>query len=156
MHNSTHAEGPESPLRILKFQSNLFEEICVIESSSFSHPFPRRYIAELSTLYPETFLVAEEDSEVLGYVVAQMDHDQAHVLSIAVREDCRRRHVGSRLMRALLKTLRMNGIESVLLEVRDSNSAAKALYEKLGFQLVGRLRGYYEDEEDAASYSLKL
>jgi ribosomal-protein-alanine N-acetyltransferase len=156
MYESADAKGPGSALRILKFQSNLFEEICMIESSSFSHPFPRRYIAELSTLYPETFLVAEEDSEVLGYVVAQMDHHQAHVLSIAVREDHRRRRVGSRLMHVLLKTLKMNGIESVLLEVRDSNSAAKAFYEKLGFQLVARLRGYYENGEDAASYSLRL
>jgi len=156
MDNSTDAEGPSSPLRILKFQSNLLEDICIIESSSFSHPFSRHYITELSKLYPETFLVAEEDSKVLGYVVAQRDQDRAHVLSIAVREDYRRRHVGSKLMRALFKTLRMNGIGSIILEVRESNSAAKGLYQKLGFQPVGGLSRYYEDGEDGVSYSLKL
>ena len=130
-------------------------EVCEIENSTFSQPFSADYFEQLARLHPETFLVAYKEDQILGYVVADTYGDTAHILSIAVTEAWRRRHVGLTLMKALIEKLRLREIREVLLEVRRSNVAARSLYERLGFESAGNIRGYYRGE-DAALYHLKL
>jgi len=145
----------ESLIKITEFEQEHLSQVCEIENSSFSQPFSADYFKQLAQLYPETFLVAEKEDRVLGYVVADTRRGVAHILSIAVREDGRRRCVGLTLMRALIEKLRLREIKEILLEVRKSNVAARSMYERLGFELVGNIRGYYGGE-DAALYNLKL
>lgn len=156
MENSDEAEADQASVRITCFQPQHIDGVCMIESSSFPNPFSRSFLMELSRKCPDTFLVAEKESQILGYVVAETYHGQAHILSIAVREDWRRRHLGSRLMYRLFEILKSKEVKDVVLEVRRSNIAARAFYESLGLKVAGNIRGYYEDGEDAEVYRLRL
>ncbi|MEM2942816.1 MAG: ribosomal protein S18-alanine N-acetyltransferase [Candidatus Bathyarchaeia archaeon] len=146
----------EVSAKITKFRPHHLSQVCEIEDSSFSEPFTANYFERLAEEYPETFLVSEKEGRVLGYVIAETRREKAHILSIAVRNDCRRRHVGSELLYTLIQRLRLDGIKEVFLEVRRSNVAARSLYEKAGFKFTGSIEGYYGKEDDAALYLLKL
>ena len=76
--------------------------------------------------------------------------DEAEILRIAVDPDKRRRHIGSELLEEMLDYGDNEGYISFFLEVRQSNAAARGLYEESGFELIGRRVDYYKDPvEDA-------
>jgi len=94
--------------------------------------------------------VAAEDDVVLGYIIAHHAVDEAEILNLGVGPGERRRGIGRGLVEAMLAALREEGITTVFLEVRESNSAAQHLYALLGFVQVGRRRRYYRlPTEDA-------
>jgi len=148
--------GGDDPPEIVRFQPRHIDQVCMIEDCSFPNPFSRRFLLELSRLYPDTFLVAERQGQVLGYAVAGAHHGQAHILSLAVKEGWRKKHVGLELMRALIENLRSKQVREIVLEVAVTNTAARTLYERLGFEMVDIIGGYYENGEAAAVYHLKL
>jgi ribosomal-protein-alanine N-acetyltransferase len=89
------------------------------------------------------FLVAEAQGSVAGYVVAHAAADEGEILNLGVAAAHRRRGVGGALVRAVLTLLGANGVRIVFLEVRDSNTGARQLYESLGFSEVARRARYY-------------
>ena len=77
--------------------------------------------------------------------------------NIVVAPAARRTGLGKRLLNALLSQARETNSAAVFLEVRESNTAARSLYEKTGFQLTGRRKAYYTNpQEDAVLYRLTL
>jgi [ribosomal protein S18]-alanine N-acetyltransferase len=103
--------------------------------------------------------IAQKDggSEAAGFLIAHHLPPEWELENIVVAEKCRRNGIGTQLMQAfLVHATKMHG-ESVLLEVRESNTAARALYERLGFQQTGRRKSYYSAPlEDAVLYSKDL
>ena len=89
------------------------------------------------------FLVAVAGDEVAGYAIAHAAADEGEILNLGVAPARRRQGVGAELVRAMMDALRARGARAVYLEVRDSNAAARALYERLGFREVGRRSRYY-------------
>ena len=89
------------------------------------------------------FLVAAAEREIAGYVVARCAADEGEILNLAVAPAFRRRGVGCALGQAILELLGSRGVAHAYLEVRASNAAARALYERLGFREVGRRTNYY-------------
>ena len=81
---------------------------------------------------------------------------EAELLRIAVDPSARRKGLGRTLLRAAEADLRNLGIRSLHLEVRLSNTAARALYESEGWQPQGRRPRYYSDGEDAALYAKEI
>lgn len=81
--------------------------------------------------------------EVVGFLVARRIASDLEVLNLAVRPQMRRRHVGQALLRAAMEWGRSFQAETALLEVRSSNFAALAFYERQGFRLVGKRPNYY-------------
>jgi ribosomal-protein-alanine N-acetyltransferase len=71
------------------------------------------------------------------------------VKDLAVHPEARRAGVGSRLLDRALAALAARGAAVVKLEVRASNDVALSLYRETGFEPMRRIRGYYEDGEDA-------
>ena len=69
--------------------------------------------------------------------------DEGEILNLAVAPAGRRRGLGRALVEAMLEALRTRGIRQVYLEVRESNSSARALYASRGFKEVGRRKAYY-------------
>lgn len=85
-------------------------------------------------------LVAESDGVVVGFLLYQeLPDDDAEVLNLAVDPDARRQGVGRALLRRMIADRR----GAILLEVRESNVAARALYAALGFRQEARRPGYY-------------
>ena len=120
-----------------------------IERASFGDPWTARDFRDAlgaATL----FLVSVCAERVQGYVVARRVADEGEILNLAVAPKDRRRGVGKALARQALDALRAQGAVAVYLEVRESNAAARRLYEGLGFQSVGRRVRYYRaPTEDA-------
>ncbi|MFC7132035.1 MULTISPECIES: ribosomal protein S18-alanine N-acetyltransferase [Salinibaculum] len=121
-----------------------------IEQGSFPQPWP--FTAFEQYLDEPGFLVAE-DGAVVGYVVADSvpNHGRplGHVKDIAVREDRRGEGIGAGLLERALGVLSAQGVGSVKLEVRQSNTRARTLYCQYGFVHRRTVPRYYSDGEDA-------
>jgi len=126
------------------------KQIYEIEKLSFAYSYPYSLLDSLRSAAPDTYLVYEEDGKILGYVVAViLDNSAAHIVSIAVHPNYRRRGIATLLMNELLKILEMKKIDLIFLEVRVNNDAALHLYTKFGFKITKILKNYYEDKCDA-------
>lgn len=97
--------------------------------------------------------------DLIGYAVMMLVVDEAHVLNISVVREWQRQGYGTRLLDYLVFTARRAGAGTVFLEVRPSNSAARALYGRRGFRQIGVRRGYYpavRGREDALVMSIHI
>jgi len=98
-----------------------------------------------------SYVVAEAtDSRVLGFAGVWFMRDQLHLVTIAVDPASQRLGIAGRLMLSCLEQAREAEMPSLVLEVRESNSGAQALYERFGFRRLGRLRRYYKDNDEDA------
>ncbi|UCD46143.1 MAG: GNAT family N-acetyltransferase [Candidatus Bathyarchaeota archaeon] len=119
------------------------------------------FYRDLYRRFPKTFVVAQADGDVQGYIMCRIERGlsklksirparHCHVVSIAVREPYRRRGIATSLMLEAMRNGRQEySATECFLEVRVSNDAAVRLYEKLGFSKVKRNFSYYLDGEDA-------
>ncbi|MFZ0313795.1 MAG: ribosomal protein S18-alanine N-acetyltransferase [Candidatus Korobacteraceae bacterium] len=123
------------------------------EAESAAHWGEGEYDALFAAEAPRRIaLVAAEDAdaEILGFVMARCADDEWEIENVVVAREQRRRGVGSVLVGELVQEAGRSGAAAVLLEVRESSDAARRLYEKIGFNQVGRRSGYYrEPPEDA-------
>lgn len=97
-----------------------------------------------------TALVVEQAGGVAGFIVGRQVADEWEIENIAVTGAARRRGLGSRLVGELLDHVRGRGGKTVFLEVRESNRAARSLYEKWAFIEVGRRKAYYQNPAEDA------
>lgn len=123
------------------------------EKRSFSDPWSRAGIAELFDNETVRGFVAVDDGpemRLAGYVFARVVAGEAEILNIAVVPEDRRSGLGRRLLEVVLESVRSAGAESVFLEVRESNEAARRLYGGLGFRPVGFRADYYRKPREHA------
>lgn len=93
----------------------------------------------------------QESTAIVGYAGISLGLD-ADIMTIGVMPNARRCGVGGMLVDAMLTTVRKAGTERVFLEVRQSNAAAQKLYERHGFEAIGRVRAYFRNPlEDAVT-----
>lgn len=90
------------------------------------------------------YIVAADDTELLGYAGLSATGDEAWVQNIAVRRTAQRRGVGRTMLEALLAEAERRGIRQTLLEVAVDNAPAQRLYATYDFEPVGIRRGYYQ------------
>lgn len=135
-------------------------EVLAIERLSFASPWTRQSF--LFDLHDNPFarsLVARPAAggAVIGYGCTWHVHEELRINNIAVHPDWRGRSVGRALLRRMLEEGRETGCRVALLEVRPSNTAARALYESEGFAQIGRRKNYYRAErEDALILALEM
>jgi ribosomal-protein-alanine N-acetyltransferase len=102
-------------------------------------------------------LVFTDQNTIRGFVVAAEIAREWELENIAVRNSGRRQGTADQLMEALLKELQSSRAECLHLEVRESNTPARTLYEKWGFRVSGRRTRYYHNpSEDAILYRKNL
>ena len=124
--------------------------VAELERLCFSAPWNEAMLEE--ELYNDTasFIVAEgEDGTVLGYAGLHVVLDEGYIDNVAVRPSCRRQGIADRLLDVFCRFGEAN-LAFLTLEVRPSNTAAVALYEKNGFQEAGRRKGYYDNPKEDA------
>ena len=88
--------------------------------------------------------VAETEGEIAGYAGYFFAADTADLATLAVDLPYRRQGIARRLVSEVLRDSYEKGVRDIFLEVRESNAPARALYDSLGFQAVGRRKDYYE------------
>lgn len=140
------------------------DDVLRIERASFGVPWSERTFRSLLERSNAVLLAAEERTEarwaalrgdalepgLVGYAVVWLGGGEAELGDLAVDEGARRRGVGAALVKAVLEAAADRGASAVLLEVRESNRAARRLYERAGFERVGtRTRYYVRPVEDA-------
>jgi len=125
-------------------------------AATAAHWSAQQYEALFSGSDPERMaLIIEDESGLEGFVVARVVEREWEIENIVIAGPARRRGLGARLLGELLDLARARGANAVFLEVRESNRAARALYEKWAFLEGGRRSRYYKDpEEDAILYRL--
>jgi ribosomal-protein-alanine N-acetyltransferase len=95
-------------------------------------------------------LVIEQGGQVMAFIVGRAVSDEWEIENIAVAGNARRHGLGSHLLGEFLHHIRGNGASQAFLEVRESNVAARALYEKWAFIEAGRRKMYYQDPPEDA------
>jgi len=106
---------------------------------------------------PRLLLVAESSLNIVGFLVARHVAPEWELENIVVAPSARRKGLGMRLLGALLAAARETNSSAIFLEVRESNAAARTLYEKASFEPAGRRKAYYANPvEDAVLYRLPL
>jgi len=137
--------------RIYKMRTDDLDEVMQIERESFSMPWSRwMFERELEDNKRAYFFVAKNSDKILGYVGFWMVFDEAHVVTIAVRSDCRRKGVGTMLLASALVVAENLGAKKATLEVRLTNTPAQNMYNEFGFEIISIRKGFYTDTgEDA-------
>ena len=119
--------------------------IARIERSCFADPWSeesfRRLLGGPSAIFHVVGYPPEFD--VAGYVIAFTIGQDAELLNIAVHPEHRGKGLAGQMLDALLIELRARGVRTAFLEVRESNNAARGLYDSRGFTPIGRRRNYY-------------
>ncbi len=100
--------------------------------------------------------VDEETGALIGYGGVWLMYDAGNITNIAVHPDYRREGIGRRILELLTQICREKGMETITLEVRESNSSAQQLYLAEGFALCGRRKRYYQGTEDALIMTKEL
>ncbi len=96
---------------------------------------------------------------LVGHAVMMLVLDEAHLLNITISPDWQRHGYGMLVMQHLFDVARSHGAKRMFLEARPSNAPGQGLYDKLGFETIGRRRGYYPADagrEDAVVMALTL
>ena len=137
-------------------EHDLLEVVEIEETTGLSQWGWDAYRAELSKA-ESVMLVARRDSpdaltcrRLLGYIAARVSADELHINNIGVRTESRRLGVGGALLAVALDTGAQRGARLAVLEVRAGNLAAQAMYEGLGFKVVGERRNYYREPSESA------
>jgi len=130
----------------------------VNHSATAAHWSREQYDRVFGGEAPRRFaLVIEETVGMQGFLVAHEISGEWEIENIAIAGAARRRGLGTRLLGEFLDHARAQHATAVFLEVRESNRAARLLYEKWAFVESGRRPAYYkEPEEDAMVYRLSF
>lgn len=117
--------------------------VAEIERECFSEPWSERAL-ELLLTPDATGIVCECDGTVAAYGGMLWAPFEGQITNVAVRKAYRKRGYGGEVLKALIAAARERDCEQIALEVRESNAAAIALYEKHGFAVAGRRKRFYK------------
>jgi len=161
------AKKLQKTFTLRQFQPSDLQRVIYINRTCLPENYTSFFFLDLYRRFPLTFLVAEEDGEVVGYIMCRIETGlpnlgffglikKGHVVSIAVMPEHRGKGIGYTLMKEAMKNMEKYNAKECFLEVRVSNQPAINLYKKLGFQVVKTIRHYYMDGEDAYLMARKL
>jgi tRNA threonylcarbamoyladenosine biosynthesis protein TsaB len=137
-----------------------FEEsaaVAEMEHQIFPDKWSERAVLDTLENEQTICLTAEKAGRLIGYLFAYVAADEADIARVAVLKESRKQGVGSELMKELKKVGQEQELKKLLLDVRRSNTAARAFYKKHGFTEDGVRPGFYEKpEEDAVLMSCEI
>lgn len=128
------------------------DAITALEQESFTNPWSRETLVwELrNSDVTRAYLLKNDEDKVVGFCLCWVVFDELHINTVAVAPADRRQGLASTLLRQVIQEAVMAGASKATLEVRASNAAALALYERLGFHVAARRPAYYtKPDEDA-------
>ena len=134
--------------------------ISVLHGACFEEVWNEKSISEVLNMAGTTgLLVGAEMETPQGFILFRVAADEAEVLSIGVIPAARKNGLASILLQASIKVAAKRGVAKMFFEVAVDNSAARALYESVGFKIIGKRPGYYNrssEKLDAIIYNLHI
>ncbi len=136
---------------ILPMKAEHIDGVLAVETDSFSIPWTRSdFEREIFENKLAIYVIAMEDSEIVGFAGMWHVINEGHITNVAVLEEYRKKRIGTMLVEELIKIASEKEMMGLTLEVRISNAKAQTLYTKLGFKPEGIRKKYYADTgEDA-------
>ena len=137
-------------MKIEKMTSGHLDDVYIIETECFSHPWSKQSLEEELNNETSLFLVAKEENEAIGYIGMSIVIDEGYIFNVAVRESYRNKGVATALINELVTYGKKNNFSFITLEVRESNLPAISLYSKFGFIKAGERKDYYSNPKENA------
>jgi ribosomal-protein-alanine N-acetyltransferase len=152
----TASPAPLSKLRIAPLSIARIDEVLEIERLSFTDPWSREmFRSELEVGGGTYARMAERDGRLLGYSLAVLVADEAHLGNLAVHPDARGAGVGQALLDDLVQAAEKRRASRLTLEVRASNERARKFYYRNGFIDVAMRKNYYRNPVEDAIVMLR-
>jgi len=157
----------QTTFTLRRFKPSDLEQVMHINQVCLPENYTTSFFMNLYQRFPETFIVAEENGDVVGYTMCRIETGipsfkllgitrKGHVISIAVLPEHQREGTGFALMREAMQAMVNYKAKECYLEVRASNVPAVNLYRKMGFEIIRTKTGYYADGEAAYVMARKL
>ena len=149
------------------FKPSDLDKVININRVCLPENYSTYFFMEIFDRYPAAFIVAEQDGELVGYIMCRIEtgfpslgglgiSKKGHIVSVAVLPHHQRKGVGTALLNEALKSMRTYKAKECFLEVRVSNVPAIEMYRQLGFRIARTVGGYYADGESAHVMAKKL
>jgi len=157
----------QQTFNLRKFLPGDLQNVMQINRVCLPENYTDFFFIDLHQRFPETFIVAEEEGKIAGYIMCRIEVGlsnfgfgglvrKGHVVSIAVLPQARRKGVAQGIINKSLQGMEYYKAKQGFLEVRVTNDTAITLYKKLGFEITRTIGGYYSDGEDAYVMTKKL
>ncbi|MCA9184149.1 MAG: ribosomal protein S18-alanine N-acetyltransferase [Pirellulaceae bacterium] len=125
-------------------------EVLAIEESSFEFPWCEEDFVRCLRQRNCIGMVAEYNDQVVGFMIYELHKTRLHILNFAVRNDFRRRGVGTQMAEKLIGKLSHDRRTKIMLEVRETNLDAQLFFRNSGFRAVSVLKAFYDDTPEDA------
>ncbi len=136
---------------IRRMEESDLDEVAAIERASFPLPWSRNlFLRDLKENKIAFFLAVRDRGELVAYGGFWLLQEEINIVNVAVHPDHRKKGFGRLVLDALLKEGQKQGATIATLEVRESNKAARTLYERLGFIQIAIRKKYYSDNREDA------
>jgi ribosomal-protein-alanine N-acetyltransferase len=157
----------QETFKLRKFEPDDLQDVMRINRVCLPENYTDMFFMDLHERFPQTFIVAEQDHELVGYIMSRIEVGlsnfglgglirKGHVVSLAVMPQARRKGVASALLKGAMAGMCEYKAKQIYLEVRVTNEAGVNLYKKVGLDTIRTIPGYYSDGEDAYVMSKKL
>ena len=142
-------------------------DIIALNLETLPEHYSNSFFIELLMDSPETFLVAEHNKTIVGYIMCRIEYGfstlkkiklsrKGHIVSFAVKEEYRNRTIGKTLVEQALIGMKSKKCSEAYLEVRLNNLAAIKLYQSIDFTITATLENYYRDGQNALLMSKNI
>lgn len=136
-----------SDARLRSMQMSDVAAVLAIENAVYPHPWSEGNFTDSLACGYDALVLVLPDQTLVGYFLLMPVVDEFHLLNIAVRADLQAQGWGRVLLNAVVDLARTRKMQSILLEVRPSNTRALAIYAHDGFVTIGRRKAYYPAAE---------
>ena len=125
-------------------------QVAEIERQIFSIPWSEKAFRDSMESDNTIYIVAKKNNNVAGYAGMYLSFEEGNITNVAVNPLSRRKGIGEKIVRDILNRAYEKGVRDVFLEVRETNSVAIALYEKIGFKEEGIRKNFYDKPRENA------
>lgn len=140
----------ENEFAIRKMCSKDIDKVLEVEKCSFTIPWSKAMFRQELQNTSRLYLVAEISNAIVAYAGLWIIIDEGHIMNIAVDPSYRGLKIGKGLMQEILDIARKKQLKGLTLEVRAGNTQAISLYKSFGFEVEGRRKAYYSDNQEDA------
>ena len=138
-------------LSIKKATNDNLDEVYLLELSTYKeYSWTKETIKQEINSAHSYFYVACIDANIIAYICMWRINTEGHLINLVVTESYRRRHIADILLYNIILLSIKQGVTCITLEVREGNKSASSLYKKFLFKLIGRRKGYYQNNNEDA------
>lgn len=137
-------------MNIIRAEEKYLPEIMKLENACFAPSWSEQSVLSEFTAEGADFLLDVDGDEIMGFCSIRTMYEDAELFQIAVSPEHRRNGLAEKMLNYALDCAKSRGAEKMMLEVRQGNAPAIALYEKLGFTRIALRKNYYEQPVENA------